>query len=164
MTIMDKNKFWDKSYDHYICPKLKENSIEDTEGKIGYKLPELYKELIKVQNGGIPSRTCFRTEKPTSWAEDHIEISSLSGIGGSEGIEEDSEFMIEEWGYPNIGIVICQCPSAGHDAVMLDYSKCGKNGEPQVIHVDVEIGEITVLASNFKTFIDGLVSDEEFYD
>lgn len=74
--------------------------------------------------------------------------------------------MIEEWGYPDIGVVICDCPSAGHDVVMLDYRLCGREGEPAVIHVDQEGDyEITFLAGSFDAFIRGLVNDEEYdYD
>ncbi|MNJ48745.1 hypothetical protein D3C77_439480 [compost metagenome] len=74
-----------------------------------------------------------------------------------------SQFMIEDWGYPDIGVVICDCPSAGHDVVMLDYRHCGKDGEPEVIHVDQEADyEITFLAPDFESFIAGLVNDEEY--
>lgn len=72
--------------------------------------------------------------------------------------------MIDEWGYPNIGICICNCPSAGHDLIMLDFRKCGKQGEPEVIHVDQASDyKITFLASDFETFVKGLVN-EEVYD
>lgn len=136
--------------------------IKDTEKLLGYKLPKSYIKLLKTKNGGSPIKECFPTKTPTSWAEDHIAISGICGIGGDWGIDSEilgSRFMIKEWGYPDIGIVLCTCPSAGHDAVMLDYSRCGKKGEPQVIHVDVEINDkptITYLAKNFETFIRGL--------
>lgn len=73
--------------------------------------------------------------------------------------------MIEEWGYPDIGILVCSCPSGGHDAIMMDYSECGINGNPKVIHVDVETFDepnITILAENFETFIKGLVHEKVF--
>ncbi|WP_245318736.1 hypothetical protein [Hymenobacter elongatus] len=73
--------------------------------------------------------------------------------------------MLEERGYPAIGIVVGQCPSAGHDAVMLDYRQCSPQGEPQVVHVDVETGdepEITPLAATFQLFLAGLAHEERF--
>ncbi|WP_017153708.1 hypothetical protein [Bacillus bingmayongensis] len=72
---------------------------------------------------------------------------------------------MEEFEYPSIGILIGESPTAGHDAVMLDYSRCGKNGEPRVIHVNIENYQdpiITVLAENFQSFLDGLRSYRHF--
>ena len=77
--------------------------------------------------------------------------------------------MIDEWGYPPIGVAICDCPSAGHDMIFLDYRKCGKQGEPEVVHIDQEYDyKITHVADNFEAFIRGLVDegifDDEFDD
>jgi hypothetical protein len=72
--------------------------------------------------------------------------------------------MIAEWGYPDIGIYFGNCPSAGHDMICLDYRKNGKNGEPEVVHVDQEYDyKITFLAENFESFVKGLV-DDSVYD
>ena len=80
-----------------------------------------------------------------------VAITSIMGIGcdkiyaicGTPG----SQFMIDEWGYPPIGVAICDCPSAGHDMIFLDYRACGPKGEPQVVHIDQERGyTITLLA------------------
>ena len=47
---------------------------------------------------------------------------------------------------------------------MLDYRKCGNEGEPEVVHVDQdEDYKITFVAKDFETFVKGLVSEEEFY-
>ena len=160
------NSFWHESDEFTHDIPVTDQMIRNTEEKLGYKLPTSYLNLLKTRNGGTPINTCFPTATPTSWADNHIMISGILGIGGNWGIDSEelgSQFMISEWGYPNIGIVICSCPSAGHDAVMLDYSLCGSNGEPRVIHVDVECSppKITLLADSFEGFINGLVNEKE---
>lgn len=154
--------FWTDS-NYYTGSPLDNGMIHSAEQSLGYKLPSSYIRLLGSRNGGTPSRDCFPTSTPTSWANDHVAISGIRGIGGERGIDSPSLgslSMIKEWGYPNIGIVIGECPSAGHDVVMLDYSLCGKDGEPRVIHVETECAspQITVLASDFQSFIDGLVN------
>ncbi|MGG4455142.1 SMI1/KNR4 family protein [Brevibacillus porteri] len=167
---MSLEDFWDDSEyakKEYLSEPPTDELIASIEEELGYKLPSSYLALMKQQNGGIPKNTCFPTEDPTSWAEDHIAITGILGIGREKSYslcgDLGSQFMIEDWGYPDIGVVICDCPSAGHDVVMLDYRACGKDGEPEVIHVDQESDyEITFLAENFEAFIRGLVSEEEY--
>lgn len=169
-SSMSLEDFWDDSEyakKAYLSAPPTDELITSIEEELGYKLPSSYLALMKQQNGGIPKNTCFPTEDPTSWAEDHIAITGILGIGREKSYslcgDLGSRFMIEEWGYPDIGVVICDCPSAGHDVVMLDYRACGRVGEPEVIHVDQENDyEITFLAENFEAFIRGLVSEEEF--
>ena len=95
---------------------------------------------MKQHNGGSPHKQCFPTDVPTSWADDHIAIEGIMGIGRNKtyaiGGELGSRFMIEAWEYPDIGVAICDCPSAGHDMIFLDYRQCGPSGEPQVVHID----------------------------
>jgi hypothetical protein len=76
--------------------------------------------------------------------------------------ELGSKFKIEVWGYPDIGVAICNCPSGGHDMIFLDYRACGPEGEPEVVHVDQESDyEITWLADDFESFVRGLVNEEK---
>lgn len=166
----DFTDFWEDSEyarEAYINAPPTEELIASVEEELGYKLPESYIWLMKQQNGGIPVNTCFPTKVPTSWAEDHVAITGIFGIGreksyslcGSLG----SQFMIDIWEYPPIGVAICDCPSAGHDMIFLDYHKCGRDGEPEVVHVDQEADyRITPLADSFEAFIRGLVNGEEF--
>ena len=123
---------------------------------------------MKQHNGGIPVNTCFPTDEPTSWAEDHVAITGIMGIGNEKDYslcgDLGSQFMIDEsGGYPSIGVAICDCPSAGHDMIFLDYRECGPQGEPKVVHIDQENDyKITYLADNFEEFICNLMNDEAF--
>jgi hypothetical protein len=115
------------------------------------------------------SRSVLWRTGGTDWADDHVEVSGIRGIGGAWGIDSalrGNRYMIQEWGYPDVGIVVGQTPSAGHDGIMLDYSECGPGGEPRVIHVDTEGDEpqIQVLAPNFEAFLFGLVDCSPFHE
>ena len=110
----------------------------------------------------------YVSEPPTCWAEDHVAITGIFGIGREKSCslcgELGSQFMIDEWEYPAIGVAICDCPSAGHDMIFLDYRACGSRGEPAVVHVDQENDyKITHLADSFEEFIRGL-EHESLYD
>ncbi len=167
----DFTEFWDDSeyaLTEYVSDPPSDELISEIEQELGYKLPESYIWLMKRHNGGMPKNTCYPTDEPTSWAEDHVAITGIFGIGrdkecslcGSFG----SKFMIDEWEYPDIGVAICDCPSAGHDMIFLDYTKCGRDGEPSVVHVDQEDDyKITHLADSFEEFIRGL-EPEWMYD
>ena len=54
-------------------------------------------------------------------------------------------------------------PTAGHDAIMLDYSVRGPRGEPRVVHVEPEDDTSAILATDFEAFLRGLV-DYRPYD
>ncbi len=62
-----------------------------------------------------------------------------------------------------IGLPICDCPSAGHDLLFLDYRKNGRNGAPQVSHVDQEYNyRITLLADTFEEYLSNLDNRKNF--
>ncbi|MEU7039496.1 SMI1/KNR4 family protein [Streptomyces varsoviensis] len=136
-------------------------SVEEELG--GYRLPGSYVELMGVRNGGVPVRVRFPMSEPTSWADDHLVINGIMGIGRTRpcslGGEFGSRFWIEEWEYPGIGVYFADTPSAGHDMLALDYRACGARGEPGVVHVDQENDfAITFVAETFEAFARGLES------
>lgn len=145
--------------DYYTGPPLQDEMVRAAETSLGWKLPHSYVELLRHRNGGIPERRCFLTDFPTSWASDHFEISAIRGVGGDWGIDSASGLgsadLIAEWGYPAVGIVICDTPSAGHDTVMLDYSS-GEDREPMVVYVD-EDRVPRKIATSFEDFVERLV-------
>ena len=118
-----------------------------------------------MRNGGVLRRRCWPTSFPTSWSPDHFAVLALLGLDGEWGIDATSGLgskdMIEEWGYPNIGVMIFHMPSGGHDAVMLDYTESGPYGEPNVAYIDEDRIPKRV-ANSFSEFIDGLVSCDRF--
>lgn len=142
---------------YYTGPQVTEALIASAERRLGRSLPASYLALLRGRNGGRPVRRGFPTDFPTSWAPDHFEITAIRGIGGAWGVDTpgplSSDAMIEEWGYPPIGVVICDMPSGGHDAVMLDYRE--GDAEPRIAYID-EDRVPRVVASTFSDFVDGL--------
>ena len=156
--------FWEDceyAKQQYIEEYPTDETIQSIETELGYKLPNSYIKLMRLQNGGIPLNNCFPTD------DYYIAITGIMAIGRSQpyslGGDLGSQFMIEQWGYPEIGICICDCPSAGHDMVMLNYTKNGKNSEPEVVHVNqADNYKVTFLAKDFATFIKGLVHEDVY--
>lgn len=146
--------------DFYTGPSLSDDMILRAEEVLGLRLPPSYVAALSEKNGGVLKRRCFPTEFATSWAADHFEVRALLGVGGKWGIDSSSGLgsadLIAEWGYPEIGVVICDMPSGGHDAVMLDYSESGPDGEPSVAYIDEDRVPRKV-AGSFEEFLSRLV-------
>ncbi|MBB6571430.1 SMI1/KNR4 family protein [Kribbella sandramycini] len=147
-------------------PPADDALVASVEAELGLRLPAAYVELARQHNGGHLARSAHPTESRTSWADDHVEVTSIAAIGrtadeslcGTFG----STFWVTEWGYPDIGVYFADCPSAGHDMIALDYRS---PGEPSVVHVDQEFDyRITRLAPSFAAFITGLVHSSVYDD
>jgi len=145
------------------CPPLTSDMVTQAEKTLGYKLPQSYVDALREKNGGDLARGAFPTDRPTNWANNHVSCRDLMGVGCEDGIdgETGSRYLIEEWDYPDVGIVFS---TDGHTAFMFDYSACGAQGEPRVIYVDVETDpelEVLALAPTFAAFVSGLVEEIE---
>lgn len=169
-TEEDLKNLWDDSeysIENYVGAYPTDEMIAKVEKAIGgYKLPESYIELMQIQNGGYLQRDFFLTGEESDFADGSIWVSGVYGIGFDKRYslsgEIGSNFMKEEWGYPDIGVCFANTPSAGHEMYMLDYRECGKNGIPKVVHVDQESDYyIRPIADTFEEFIKGLVTEEE---
>ncbi|MCW4680088.1 SMI1/KNR4 family protein [Bacillus pumilus] len=148
-------QFWaNQSDDPYTLKKISEKDILKTEKKLGVKLPQEYKNLVLEQNGGYLECNAFPTDRPTSWAEDHIQFDHLLGIGKKEGILE-SDYLIKEWELPKDIILIS---GDGHSWVALDYRNTTEN--PPVHFFDLEMEEDFKIADSFNEFISKLYIDE----
>jgi SMI1-KNR4 cell-wall len=145
----------------YVEPPLTDQLVREVEAELGVHLPASYVALMRRHNGGVPRLRDHPAPHPTTWADDHVAISGIFGIGRTHdfslGGPRSGLWWSEEWSYPDVGVYVADCPSAGHDLVALDYRGCGPDGEPGVVHVDEERGyAVTELAPDFATFVRGL--------
>ncbi|MFF5077126.1 SMI1/KNR4 family protein [Actinoplanes sp. NPDC000266] len=141
-------------------PPVDDGMVRRAEQTLGRRLPSAYVDVLRLRNGGVLAKNCYPTDFRTSWAADHFQMDVLLGIGYPEGADTQSAYLIEEWGYPPIGVVIGVTAAAGPDTVMLDYST---PGEPAVAY----IGEDRVphrVAETFAEFMAGFVDEEQFED
>lgn len=166
----DFENFWDNNeyaQENYISETLTDELLKEVQAELPYKIPSSYIEFMQCQNGGIPVNTCYPTNTPNGWADDHIAIDMISGISKNElnslAGEYGSQYMIEDIDYPDIGIYFAGSP-CGHAMIALDYSECGKDGEPCVVYVEQDDDNKIFLAKDFETFIKGLKHEDEFID
>jgi hypothetical protein len=157
MTIKSL-EFWDSNY--YKNPVLSEQMIEHAQQKLGVKLPDLFIELLKIQNGGYTRGFAFPMKTKTSWSENHVPLNELFGIVLDENLNSGhnillSEYMIKEWGLPQNQVLLT---GEGLWWITLDY----RFGEiPTVRWLDTECAEDIHIADNFKDFINGLLPENE---
>ncbi|MFV2108281.1 SMI1/KNR4 family protein [Micromonospora sp. LOL_015] len=164
--------FWDDSeyaLDTYVDAPPSDALIASVQAELGFRLPTSYLTLMRSHNGGIPRDPCCPAPSRTTWAQDHVAVDGIMGIGRKKRYslagEAGSRFWIEEWAYPPIGVYFATCPSAGHDMIAFDYRDCGPDGEPQVVHVDQEWDyQVTVLAPDFVSFLLVLRPESEYDD
>lgn len=146
-----KVAFWgDGTYG--VQPPLTEEDINEAEDLLGVRLPAALLDLLRMQNGGMVAcgRRRYPTTAPTSWADDHVPLTDLMGIGHTKGVTSllDAPYLVEEWGLP-AGVV--PISGDGPTWVALDYR--GK-GEPAVVWL--EDGRELALAPDFRSFVEGL--------
>ncbi|MBJ7570184.1 SMI1/KNR4 family protein [Bacillus halotolerans] len=149
------SEFWESSeYDPFRLTDISDNEIKNVEKKLNLTLPEQYKKLIIQQNGGLINFNAFPTDQETSWADDHIEVDHLRGIGKDLGILE-SEYLIKEWGLPQRLLLI---QGDGHNWVALDYRLTNEN--PPVHYFDLELNNDIKIAVSFDEFLSKLYTHD----
>ncbi|MCY8809316.1 SMI1/KNR4 family protein [Bacillus atrophaeus] len=149
------SEIWENSeYDPFKLKDISEDEIKNVEQELNLTLPEQYKKLIIQQNGGLINFNAFPTDQETSWADDHIEVDHIRGIGKDLGILE-SEYLIKEWGLPQRLLLI---QGDGHNWVALDYRLTNEN--PPVHYFDLELNNDFKIADSFDEFLSKLYTHE----
>ena len=158
--------FWhDIADDESTGPPLTDDMVRAAERMMGVRLPAAYIQLLRVRNGGYPRRECLPTDEPNSWAEDHVRIHSIWGVGFARGLDGPRRHKLADRGRAMPGVVVfADTPTGGHDYLVLDYRACGPDGEPRAAHVETEgdVGDPVVVAPDFEAFVRGLVDCDRF--
>lgn len=144
---------WQEDNEYGKLEPLSDEVVKKAEDILKIKLPNSYINILKQQNGGCIKFNAHPSDVPTSWADDHVNVDHLFGIGlGKEKGILESEYLIQEWGLPKNVLLIS---GDGHSWIALDYRN--SKAEPPVIFIDVEQNQEIRLAKNFEEFINGLV-------
>ncbi len=148
--------FWEKEEESpFTLEKIDEKKIREAEGRLGVTLPDTYKKLILEWNGGFTVRNAFPTEKPNSWADDHVQFDHLRGIAKGDGIMNSSE-LSDELELPE-GLIFI---SGEEDTwIAMDYRKTKEH--PPIHYFDLEMGVDFKLADSFDDFIEKLYTAED---
>ncbi|WP_432043656.1 SMI1/KNR4 family protein [Streptomyces cadmiisoli] len=157
-----KETFWGEGA-YGVQPALTDRAVRDAEHELGVTLPPSLLDLLSEQNGGVVADAwnAAPAAEPTSWSQDHVPFGELMGIGHSETMVSllDTPYLVEEWGLPSSIVLVS---GHGHYWIALDYRECGSDGEPMVTWFDIEFDVELQLAKDFRSFVEGLVSDKIF--
>jgi hypothetical protein len=109
------NNFWGNN--SYNNPPINPDEISRLEIESGFTLPNLYKDLLLIQNGGYVNKTKFPTTITNSWSEDHTIFNYMFGIILDPTHKSafnlcDNSCFINEWGYPNNVLGACLVKSS----------------------------------------------------
>jgi hypothetical protein len=132
------------------------------ENAYGVRLPELFRQMYRLQNGGtlrdVPSVDCFRPLSAAGPSYGH-HICSLQvyAEAGAMLWADDLDWLEEEVGNPKL---IFPLTCDGHRCYALDYNRRQPDGEPAVIHLDFECGGTEYVARSFSAWIEQLTRDD----
>ncbi len=137
-------------------PVLTDELVAEAERDLGVRLPTDLVTLLRVQNGGYVGGdfAACPTARPTSWAEDHVAVDEIAGIGSSGVLSLlESPVLNAEWGQPAELLLLS---GDGHWWIALDYRECSDGAEPPVVFYENDSegnSDELRLASSFREFI-----------
>lgn len=169
LTDMDFSDFWHdirESERRYMSAPADIKTVYAIQEKLGFKLPGTYVELMKQHNGGLLNRCWFPVKENAKTYQDYIQVTGILGIGSDVPYSLcgrfGSEFLLD--GFESLkgaGIALMNSISPARAMLMLDYRKCGADGEPEVLYVNLETSEECVVARDFEAFVRGLKTSLE---
>ena len=121
---------------------LAESFIEDVENNLGAKLPDSYKESMRLENGGeIETDNDYWQQYPIADTSDHKRLSR-----SANHILKETEICKKWPGFPGYGLAIAGNGS-GDQLVLL---RQGNSFEPSVYCWSHETGQLVKVANDFS--------------
>ncbi len=115
-------------------PPATEAALRGFERRTGLVLPPALCAALQVSNGGRLRRSHLAGVQPTARWKRGLNLHNLGGVGYEEGLDW-SPTLVEEWGFPAPSLVLCH---GGPWAMLLDYRRCGPEGDPPVVFCDTD--------------------------
>ena len=135
---------------------LTDEHVEQAERLLGLRLPSDLTSLLRHQNGGYVNEdfAACPTTRPTSWADDHVAVTEIAGIGCTRVLSLlDTPYLNDEWRQPRDLVLLS---GDGHWWIALDYRQEGFEGQPPVIFYENDSDgspDQLQLASSFREFV-----------
>lgn len=121
-------------------------------------LPISYHNLVNQQNGGYTSHSYVASKRPSRDALTAVYIPYIAGMYEQKlgadyhipSITRQKDF-VHRPNIPDTGIIFYE----DHDRVAyFDFSQVSDKGEPAVAYMDVGLGQVSILAPDFASFLD----------
>lgn len=150
MTVMDFQTFWYADEQFPLDPGATEAELNEVEMALRIKLPDAYKQLLRISNGGIPNYSGVPLPVQSPEGESHAIF-----IGGLRGTTElmKSPAIVRNWEMPKDLILISgNC----HHNIALRLSNAGC----AVVYYEADSETVIELAKSFDDFLEMLEPSE----
>lgn len=147
---MDFQAFWYADEQFPLDPGATEAELTEVEQKLRLKLPEAYKQLLRISNGGIPNYSGVLLPFASPKGEKHAIF-----IGGLRGTTElmKSPAIVKNWEMPEDLVLISgNC----HHNIAL---RPGRDSCP-VVYYEADSETVIELAKSFDEFLEKLEPSE----
>ncbi|OPH33799.1 SMI1/KNR4 family protein [Moraxella equi] len=165
----DFGDFWNKSSDKGLKfksnKKLSNAKIAEIESHFNCKLPRLYIDLMKIQDGGTPFADFCRPKEKSLWFPEDFWLQAFVALGECcyySSLIDFNNFVVQEWSYPSKYVYFVNMDNYGNALLAFDYKGDKSRANPRIVHIFGEnYNQETLVADNFKDFIARLQKPDE---
>ncbi|MFC8078853.1 SMI1/KNR4 family protein [Streptomyces sp. NPDC057307] len=158
--------FWDNSGGDQDGerPPLTGELVAEAERVLGVTLPVTLLDLLRVRDGGAvaPAWNALPTGELFTELMGIGRLPTTATAGPADRTASvaplcllDTPYLVAEWELPSPIVLIA---GEGHWWIGLDYRECGPRGEPSVTWFDADEETELALATDFRSFVEGLVA------